>query len=1128
MRLHNRIHLSKELVESGPLRSRKPPAPTPNFGEILSREKKRITSIQPRGHDEMQINKPTDGTLRPPRGDDFARDIRICLGVAANILYSCYIKTYSIITANMPQGWLTAIGSHVYDAIVKGPCLPVSGLDLARCGALLASKDVVDSVHGGVCELRCRDGGSIVPCSAAAAPAPTYISQGPTAPVQPPRNSIWQTPLVQSARGPPSSPLVQQPPPPQSQTTRTFSPRLTPQSPPGSGPPPPALAAPLQFQSSPSLLYPPTESSQLQAPPPLRIPPPSPSRSLVSPPVSTTGPPPTCSGGESLTYSCGSSSDSLELLSDVYISALADVSAGRCKSAGPLYICGSLLVGPDAYVALSSRRCTAECRPVKPNCDSSPPTAFPTGPPSSRAISAVPAPELAPSAGIPAGPAAAPKYPCLGFHYTCRYQDCDTVVSPELYQGVAYAGASCVPFADQFLCPGFQRRKNIPLRTCFSFHVTLAWWGEQVDASLYDIITKGRCSSGCRTATSATECGQGTLGTRRRPRYTSSAPAPDMTWPLPSAVPRSSTALPPVPTWQSSTPPPSSSPPSSSYPPPGSPAPPLPVPPSPPLPTPPSPPPPNSPSPPPPTSPSPPPPTSPSPPPPTSPSPPPPTSPSPPPPTYPSPPPPTSPSPPPPTSPPPPPPTSPHHRRPPLLPHHRPPPPLHRPPTSPSPPPPTSPSPPPPTSPPPPPPTSPSPPPPTSPSPPPPTSPPPPPPTSPSPPPPTSPSPPPPTSPPPPPPTSPSPPPPTSPSPPPPTSPPPPPPTSPSPPPPTSPSPPPPTSPSPPPPPPAPAPPPPSPPSPPPPPPTPASPPTGPGTMRASPRSAVPKGFSTSPPAAGPAPPGSGCSTVQYVCGEVEHFVVTQRAYEAVQSHVTCLPGSDTLTCILPGFIIARYSCAAVLRCLPYWNSSDMSDLIRPVRSFGLQYSCKSLLPCSQYWKTSVRDESVLQEVWSAVKSGSCSPFLSGILPPMWIQWEPSTPSQWEPRTAVHKGEALTRTEQLTYHPYRRFVAPASPDMYQTADQAFVPPPSGWGEQSNPGMYQRTDAPPVPAAPAPSTAPALSQDANPDMSRTASPSPSWSHAPPHDHRQRCEWPIPWCPWRDYSICFRSHTSFGHI
>jgi hypothetical protein len=70
------------------------------------------------------------------------------------------------------------IRSDAYDSIVRGPCAPIPGLDLVRCSTLLTSKAVIESVVAGVCELKCREFGSSIPCSASAAPPSTYILQG--------------------------------------------------------------------------------------------------------------------------------------------------------------------------------------------------------------------------------------------------------------------------------------------------------------------------------------------------------------------------------------------------------------------------------------------------------------------------------------------------------------------------------------------------------------------------------------------------------------------------------------------------------------------------------------------------------------------------------------------------------------------------------------------------------------------------------------------------------------------------------------------------------------------------------------------------------------------------------------
>lgn len=95
-------------------------------------------------------------------------------GPRRNVLQG--LQQCSSIAFQCPDG--NMVRSDAYDAIVRGPCSPVPGLDLVRCGALLASKDVVDSVQAGVCELKCREAGSIVPCSATAAPPPSFFLRG--------------------------------------------------------------------------------------------------------------------------------------------------------------------------------------------------------------------------------------------------------------------------------------------------------------------------------------------------------------------------------------------------------------------------------------------------------------------------------------------------------------------------------------------------------------------------------------------------------------------------------------------------------------------------------------------------------------------------------------------------------------------------------------------------------------------------------------------------------------------------------------------------------------------------------------------------------------------------------------
>lgn len=218
---------------------------------------------------------------------------------------------------------------------------------------------------------------------------------------------------------------------------------------------------PSSTPSSPPLALPPPSKSP--AGPPVQLPTP------VSPPVQAPlqqAPAselprvsvPSCPASQTQIFSCGSSADALVLPEKVYSQLAAYVTSGRCTSSGLTYSCGTFLVGREAYSALASRRCTASCRPVTPSCSPGSPAAAPSVSLTTAGVPAAPAPPL--SLNQAAEPARAPSYPCAGFHYTCTYQGCSSVISPELYQAVASSGSSCTRFSDQVLCLGAQVRSS--------------------------------------------------------------------------------------------------------------------------------------------------------------------------------------------------------------------------------------------------------------------------------------------------------------------------------------------------------------------------------------------------------------------------------------------------------------------------------------------------------------------------------------------------------------------------------------------------------------------------------------------------------------------------------------------
>lgn len=64
--------------------------------------------------------------------------------------------------------------NQAYAAIAKGPCSPLPGLDLVRCGTSLSSREVVQSVLAGTCEVRCRNPDAALDCPS----TPAQVKQG--------------------------------------------------------------------------------------------------------------------------------------------------------------------------------------------------------------------------------------------------------------------------------------------------------------------------------------------------------------------------------------------------------------------------------------------------------------------------------------------------------------------------------------------------------------------------------------------------------------------------------------------------------------------------------------------------------------------------------------------------------------------------------------------------------------------------------------------------------------------------------------------------------------------------------------------------------------------------------------
>jgi hypothetical protein len=72
------------------------------------------------------------------------------------------------------------VSTGAYTSVAGGPCTPLAGLELSRCGNTLVSTATVTAVRSGDCVLTCEKGGLAIPCISAApgvAPA-SDASQG--------------------------------------------------------------------------------------------------------------------------------------------------------------------------------------------------------------------------------------------------------------------------------------------------------------------------------------------------------------------------------------------------------------------------------------------------------------------------------------------------------------------------------------------------------------------------------------------------------------------------------------------------------------------------------------------------------------------------------------------------------------------------------------------------------------------------------------------------------------------------------------------------------------------------------------------------------------------------------------
>lgn len=70
------------------------------------------------------------------------------------------------------------LSTQAYASIVKGPCTPVPGLDLVQCGTTLSSREAVQSVLVGTCEVKCRDQSGSLRCPSELAQPPAQTQQG--------------------------------------------------------------------------------------------------------------------------------------------------------------------------------------------------------------------------------------------------------------------------------------------------------------------------------------------------------------------------------------------------------------------------------------------------------------------------------------------------------------------------------------------------------------------------------------------------------------------------------------------------------------------------------------------------------------------------------------------------------------------------------------------------------------------------------------------------------------------------------------------------------------------------------------------------------------------------------------